>query len=35
MLLEQRGHMAAKAYERAGEGWGTFFDRMAERLVDA
>jgi uncharacterized protein YndB with AHSA1/START domain len=35
MLLEQRGHMAAKEYERAGKGWGTFLDRMAERLVDA
>jgi hypothetical protein len=35
MLLEQRGHMAAKQYERAGEGWSSFFDRMAEHLADA
>jgi uncharacterized protein YndB with AHSA1/START domain len=35
MLFEQRGHMAAKQYERAGEGWSSFFDRMEERLADA
>jgi uncharacterized protein YndB with AHSA1/START domain len=35
MLFEQRGHMAAKQYERAGEGWSSFFDRMAEHLADA
>jgi uncharacterized protein YndB with AHSA1/START domain len=34
MLFEQRGHMAAKGYERAREGWSTFFDRMDERLAD-
>ena len=34
MLFEQRGHMAAKQYERAGEGWATFFDRMDERLAE-
>jgi uncharacterized protein YndB with AHSA1/START domain len=35
MLLEQRGRMSAEQYKRAGEGWSGFFDRMAERLVDA
>jgi uncharacterized protein YndB with AHSA1/START domain len=35
MHFEQRGHMAARQYERAKEGWGTFFDLMAERLVQA
>jgi uncharacterized protein YndB with AHSA1/START domain len=33
MLFQQRGRMAAKHYERAKEGWGTFFDRMAERVL--
>ena len=33
MVMEQSGgHMTPEEYERAGEGWGTFFDRMAERL---
>jgi uncharacterized protein YndB with AHSA1/START domain len=32
MLFEQRGRMSAKQYEAAGQGWSTFFDRMAERL---
>jgi uncharacterized protein YndB with AHSA1/START domain len=35
MLLEQRGQMAPEQYERAGQGWSGFFDRMAERLADA
>ena len=35
MLLQQRGHMSAEQYERAGQGWSGFFDRMAERLADA
>jgi hypothetical protein len=34
MLFEQRGRMPAKAYERAGQGWSVFFDRMAEHLAD-
>jgi uncharacterized protein YndB with AHSA1/START domain len=35
MRLEQRGgHMPAAGYERAMKGWGTFFDRMAERLAE-
>ena len=35
MLLQQRGRLPAEAYERAEEGWSSFFDRMAERLADA
>ena len=35
MLFEQRGHLGPEQYERAERGWGGFFDRMAERLVDA
>jgi uncharacterized protein YndB with AHSA1/START domain len=35
MLFEQRGRMSAEEYKRAGEGWGTFFDRMAERVAEA
>jgi uncharacterized protein YndB with AHSA1/START domain len=35
MLFEQRGHMAAEQYKRAGEGWSGFFDRMARRLASA
>jgi uncharacterized protein YndB with AHSA1/START domain len=33
MLFEQRGSMSPEEYERAAEGWGTFFDRMQERLA--
>lgn len=34
MLFQQSGgHMPAEAYRRAAEGWGGFFDRMAERLA--
>jgi uncharacterized protein YndB with AHSA1/START domain len=32
MLFEQRGRMSAEEYERAGQGWSSFFDRVAERL---
>jgi uncharacterized protein YndB with AHSA1/START domain len=35
MLFEQRGHMPPQAYERAKQGWGTFFERIAERLAGA
>ena len=35
MHFEQRGHMGPDAYERAEQGWGTFFDRMDERLAEA
>jgi uncharacterized protein YndB with AHSA1/START domain len=34
MLFQQRGGMSAEQYERAGQGWSGFFDRMAERLAD-
>jgi len=34
MLFRQRGGMSPEQYERAGEGWGMFFDRMAARLVE-
>jgi uncharacterized protein YndB with AHSA1/START domain len=33
MLFEQRGHMAAEQYERAKEGWSSFFDRIEEHLA--
>jgi uncharacterized protein YndB with AHSA1/START domain len=33
MLFRQRGQLAPETYERAGEGWSGFFDRMAERLA--
>jgi uncharacterized protein YndB with AHSA1/START domain len=35
MRFEQRGHMAAEEYERAEQGWGAFFDRIAEHLAQA
>ncbi len=28
------GTLSAEEYERAGQGWGGFFDRIAERLVE-
>jgi uncharacterized protein YndB with AHSA1/START domain len=34
MRLEQRGHLPAEVYKAAGDGWGRFFDRLAERLAD-
>jgi len=33
MLFEQRGSMSPEQYERATEGWSTFFDRLQERLT--
>ena len=33
MRFQQRGRMAAEEYERAGQGWSSFFDRIAERLA--
>jgi uncharacterized protein YndB with AHSA1/START domain len=33
MLFQQRGRLPAEVYERAGEGWSSFFDRMAEHLA--
>lgn len=35
MLFEQRGHMLPEEYDRAAQGWGVFFDRIAERLAGA
>jgi len=35
MLFQQRGQMTPEQYERAGAGWSTFFDRIAERLADS
>ena len=35
MHFEQRGLLPPEVYERAAEGWSTFFDRIAERLTDA
>ena len=35
MFFQQRGgKLSAEEYERAGQGWGSFFDRIAERLAD-
>jgi uncharacterized protein YndB with AHSA1/START domain len=33
MLFQQHGRMTPEQYERTGEGWGSFFDRIAERLA--
>ena len=33
MNFEQRGLMAPEEYERAGTGWGTFFERIDERIA--
>jgi hypothetical protein len=35
MLFQQHGHMTAEEYKRAGQGWSSFFDRIAERLAEA
>jgi uncharacterized protein YndB with AHSA1/START domain len=35
MHFEQRGLLSAEQYERAGQGWSSFFDRIAERLAHA
>jgi uncharacterized protein YndB with AHSA1/START domain len=35
MRFEQRGHMRPEDYERTGAGWGTFFERIDERLREA
>jgi uncharacterized protein YndB with AHSA1/START domain len=34
MLFTQRGEMSPEGYERAGQGWAGFFDRIAERLAE-
>jgi len=33
MRFSQRGRMTPEEYERAGQGWGSFFDRMAGALA--
>jgi hypothetical protein len=33
MHFEQRGHMSPDEYDRAKSGWGSFFDRLDERLA--
>ena len=33
MRFQQHGRMTAEQYKRAGGGWSTFFDRMAEHLA--
>jgi uncharacterized protein YndB with AHSA1/START domain len=35
MYFQQRGRMSAEQYERAAQGWSSFFDRIAERLAAA
>jgi uncharacterized protein YndB with AHSA1/START domain len=32
MFFQQRGGLSAEQYERAGEGWSSFFDRIEGRL---
>jgi uncharacterized protein YndB with AHSA1/START domain len=34
MLFQQRGQLTPEQYEGAAQGWGSFFDRIAERLAD-
>lgn len=33
MRFEQRGELPPEVYERTKQGWGMFFDRVAERLA--
>ena len=35
MLFRQRGRLSPEQYERGGQGWSSFFDRMTEHLADA
>jgi uncharacterized protein YndB with AHSA1/START domain len=35
MRFQQRGGMTAEQYKAAGDGWSTFFDRMAEGIAAA
>jgi uncharacterized protein YndB with AHSA1/START domain len=35
MHFQQRGQLPAEQYERAAQGWSSFFDRIAERLAAA
>jgi uncharacterized protein YndB with AHSA1/START domain len=34
MQFQQRGQHPPEVYERAGQGWSSFFDRIAERLAE-
>src|SRR5947208_9396490 len=34
MRFQQRGSLPPEVYERAGQGWSTFFDRLADRLAE-
>ena len=34
MQFQQRGQLPPEVYEQAGQGWSTFFDRIAERLAE-
>ena len=34
-MTQTGGHMPPESYERAKQGWGTFFDRLDERLAGA
>jgi Activator of Hsp90 ATPase homolog 1-like protein len=33
MHFQQQGRMSAEEYERAGQGWSTFFERIDARLA--
>ncbi|HEX7310895.1 MAG TPA: SRPBCC domain-containing protein [Gaiellaceae bacterium] len=35
MHFRQTGHMSAEQYERTGQGWSKFFDRIDARLVSS
>ena len=35
MVFQQEGRMSPEEYERAGQGWSTFFDVISERLAGA
>ena len=34
MRFQQRGSLPPEVYERAGQGWSMFFDRLADRLAE-
>jgi hypothetical protein len=34
MFFQQRGVLSAEQYKHTEQGWGGFFDRIAERLAD-
>jgi uncharacterized protein YndB with AHSA1/START domain len=35
MRFEQRGQLSDEQYERTEQGWGTFFERIDERIAEA